>query len=207
MRREARKAYWRIGARMNRDEIKQTMDNLDEEDKKEAIWHMLKGVIQAPRATAADQGNMIRHLGQLQNGELAPFFNASGMPGSEHGERLLQHALMYDKDELVLAILDEPAVSVSFESSELRSTPLHLALLNDLSFEVIEKLVTPFSIERKNSQNKKPEDIAIAKGNEEFLTLLASRKLTIDGGPGFFQPDKATETHSGNLKQNDTPTP
>ncbi|HFT3914668.1 TPA: hypothetical protein ACH3KA_002695 [Legionella pneumophila] len=48
---------------------------------------------------------------------LATFFNMTKVPGSDHGERLLQHAIIHGKDQLVLTILEEPAVKVSFETS------------------------------------------------------------------------------------------
>ena len=200
-----RNEYWNKGARMNSDEIKNTIENLSAENQKEAIWYLLKGVIQSPGVTAAEQCLTMRELRLLLNGNLASFFNMTNVPGSEHGERLLQHAISYKKDELVLAILEEPEISVSFESSELRSTPLLLALMNGLSHDVIQKLTTEFSIKRKNTQNSMPEDIAKTTGNSEFLTLLASRKAVMDGASNFFQPHRITDTPHTNTSEKDGP--
>lgn len=169
--------YQRIGAGMRAEEIMNTIKNLIPEDRDAAIWYVLRGVFLS-KASTQEQCEMIRNLRTSLNGTLAVYFNMSGV--DKRGERLLQHAIAVNKNDLVLAILEEPGIAVSFESSELGATPLLLAIMNGLSLTVIEKLITKFSINRENSQRTKPEDVARTLGNIEVLELLAKKKLELD---------------------------
>ncbi len=194
-----RKIYRNKGARMNVEEIKNTIERLSTEQNSEAIWYFLKGIIQSLTLKTNDQCKAIREVRRILNNNFATIFNWVGVPGSAHGERLFQHAIISNKDQLILTILEEPEICVSFASSELRSTPLLLALMNGLSHEVIVKLTTPFSMERENAQGTRPEDT----NNKQFLALLAMKKIAnnADTKPGFFHakgedPTKASPTRS-----------
>lgn len=189
-----RKYWYKIGDSMDLGLIKSKIETLKEEFRNEAIWYILKGVIQTNKSNVDQQCEVIRNLRDFLHGDLATFFNMTKVPGRDHGERLLQHAIIHGKDQLVLTILEEPAVKVSFETSELRSTPLHLALMNGLSHGVIQLLTTNYSMTRKNNQNTTPEDIAKITGNDEFLLLLAERQLAKSKGLNFFQLEKLSGT-------------
>ncbi len=168
------RGYWySLGYELDLNTFEDALENVKE--KSDAIWFFLKGLLQ----TYKDIDSQCRELDWLSDyleQGLAPYFNRCDVLGAEYGERLLQHALIYNKDKLVLNILEEPGIEIAVETSELRSTPLLIALMNDLSQPVIDKLICDYAIFRKNSRDLSAFDYAQKTNNTQFLERVKHKR-------------------------------